>query len=39
MTHTPAQGVHFGALFGDDDVTTLGDAVTAAIAQVEEVGA
>ena len=31
-----AQGVYFGALFGDDDVTTLGDAVTAAIAQVEE---
>jgi len=39
MTHTPAQGVHFGALFGDDDVTTLGDAVTAAIAKAEEVGA
>ena len=34
-----AQGVHFGALFGDDDVTTLGDAVTAAIAKAEEVGA
>ena len=26
-----AQGTHFGALFGDDDITTLGDAVTAAI--------
>ena len=29
-----AQAVYFGALFGDDtDVTTLGDAVTAAIAK------
>jgi hypothetical protein len=26
-----AQETHFGALFGDDDITTLGDAVTAAI--------
>jgi hypothetical protein len=26
-----AQEVYFGALFGDDDITTLGDAVTAAI--------
>ena len=42
-----AQGVYFGALFGavlyrsiykrDGDVTTLGDAVTAAIAKAEEV--
>ena len=36
-----AQAVYFGALFGDDDVTTLGDAVTAAIAKAgqEEVDA
>jgi hypothetical protein len=31
-----AQEVYFGALFGDDDITTLGDAVTAAIAKAEE---
>ena len=28
-----AQEVYFGALFSDDDITTLGDAVTTAIAK------
>ena len=34
-----AQEVYFGALFSDDDITTLGDAVTTAIAKAEEVTA
>ena len=31
-----AQEVYFCALFGDDDITTLGDAVTAAIAKATD---
>jgi hypothetical protein len=31
-----AQGAHFDALFSDDDITTLSDAVTAAIAKATQ---